>query len=386
MISRSKSDPGPAVQSLHLPWRYRLTHQPIQGLSCSTLKSLLRRSQPKVDGAHRDRLAFLTATSFLHSALEAREGRLFAEQAAATQLQAPPVFVLGHWRNGTTFLHSLLCQDHNHTFPRMFHSLLPGSFLLPRLSNVFPLIERLLSLETRPMDQVKMGLQEPWEDEFLMMGLTGLSPYARILFPRSLGREIGFHYPDIESEQEIKRWQNTFSRLLKRLTLFQNKRIVLKSPPHTGRIKILLQLYPDAKFIHIARHPYSVFPSNLKMWRTAFAWSFLQDVPLEDIVEIIFTTYIQLYERYWAEQDLIPAGNLAEVKFEDLEVKPMATLASIYECLQLPGFDDLAPRARIYLDGLRHYRKNVFELDNDLKEIIDARWAMAFDAFGYDVK
>ena len=33
------------------------------------------------------------------------------------------------------------------------------------------------------------------------------------------------------------------------------KRIVLKSPAHTARVRVLLELFPKARFVHIIRDP-----------------------------------------------------------------------------------------------------------------------------------
>ena len=41
----------------------------------------------------------------------------------------PPLFVLGHWRNGTTLLHNLLTVDQRFAFPNNYQSLFPNSFL-----------------------------------------------------------------------------------------------------------------------------------------------------------------------------------------------------------------------------------------------------------------
>ena len=44
------------------------------------------------------------------------------------------------------------------------------------------------------------------------------------------------------------------------------KRVLLKSPANTGRIKEILEVYPDACFIHIHRDPYAVYQSNVKLY------------------------------------------------------------------------------------------------------------------------
>ena len=45
----------------------------------------------------------------------------------------------------------------------------------------------------------------------------------------------------------------------------QNSRLLIKSPVHTGRVKLLLDLFPNAQFIYIHRNPYQVFKSAVHM-------------------------------------------------------------------------------------------------------------------------
>src|SRR5678816_885369 len=41
----------------------------------------------------------------------------------------PPLFVLGHWRSGTTHLHNLLAVDDRFAFPNNYQALFPHAFL-----------------------------------------------------------------------------------------------------------------------------------------------------------------------------------------------------------------------------------------------------------------
>jgi len=238
-------------------------------------------------------------------------------------------------------------------------------------------------LKTRPMDNIKFGSNEPIEDEFAMAVITGVSPYIRIMFPRSLGKDIGFLYPNEPEEKNRELWKSEFIRFLKRLTFFENKKPLLKSPPHTARINLLLEMFPDARFIHIVRHPYDMFMSNLLLWRDAISINFLQSVTAEDIIELVLSTYEQLYQCYFREKINIPEGQLVEIKFEDFEKKPMDELARIYDYLGLAGFKEMAPSAQSYLKSLGHYRKNSFSMTPDVKALIYQRWRETFDRYGY---
>ena len=54
---------------------------------------------------------------------------------------------------------------------------------------------------------------------------------------------------------------------LKMLTAQYKSQLVLKSPPHTGRLKQLAEWFPGAKFIHMSRHPYRLVPSTMRLWK-----------------------------------------------------------------------------------------------------------------------
>ncbi len=46
-----------------------------------------------------------------------------------TPIREAPVFIVGHWRTGTTLLHELLILDDRHNFPNTFECLCPHHFL-----------------------------------------------------------------------------------------------------------------------------------------------------------------------------------------------------------------------------------------------------------------
>ena len=166
-----------------------------QSFSLSMLTRILLANRFHVDWQYGDKLAYLYVTGGMHTFLNVLERRLFSERIDSTELLEPPVFLLGHWRNGTTFLHNLLCKDPNHTFPRSYQTIFSGSFLLPGLRKMTRKSGHRIPIKTRPMDNVKFGLYEPAEDDFIMTTLTGISPYIRVMFPRKLGVEAGYRYP-----------------------------------------------------------------------------------------------------------------------------------------------------------------------------------------------
>lgn len=361
--------------------RWRPVHQPIPALSLPVAGKHWVRYGTGIEKKYLGNAAYLFLSAPIQSVFNLLEFLLHRKRIERTELVAPPVFVLGHWRNGTTYLHNLLCKDPNHTCPRAYQTLIPGSFLLRRLNRFVR--NRQPVYNTRPMDNVAFSLMEPWEDEFILHALTGLSPYARVLFPKSLGPLRGYRYPDWQSAAEVRTWQQALIRLLKRLTVHERKQVVLKSPPHTGRIRELLEIFPEAKFIHIIRHPYDVFCSNLKLWRDAFRLSFLQDVTEMEVIEMVLATYEQVYERYHRDKRLIASSQLVELKYEELIADPLHQLEAIYRRLKLPGFAQSRPRMKTYLESLGHYRRNRFVLSDSFKKTLRERWRFTFEIYGY---
>lgn len=127
----------------------------------------------------------------------------------------PPVFILGHWRSGTTHLHNLLTVDERFAFPNNYQAFYPHTFLTTEALSS-RLIEPFLP-RRRPMDNIEWDMRSPQEDEFAAAA-TGLSPCLGWAFPRQrdhYDRYLTFRgVPD----HEIARWQEALVLFLKKLT------------------------------------------------------------------------------------------------------------------------------------------------------------------------
>ena len=120
----------------------------------------------------------------LMSFLSFVESLISAKKVANYQERHDPVFVIGHWRSGTTLLHELLAKDKQFTFPDTYQCFFPSVFLYPG-----PILRKLVGYmlpDTRPMDSMPMGIGRPQEDEFALCILGAPSPYRGILFSSSL--------------------------------------------------------------------------------------------------------------------------------------------------------------------------------------------------------
>ena len=158
---------------------------------------------------------------------------------------------------------------------------------------------------------------------------------------------------------------------------------MLKNPVNTARIRLLLELFPDAKFVHAVRCPYDVFASTVHLHSRILPLTTLQRIPLKPATPIILSIYEDMMRRFLEDRDCIPPGNLVEVRFEDLERDPLGELRRVYDTLGLPGFAEAEPAMRAYVDSQRAYQKNRLELSDQDRRDVSERWAFAFRAFGY---
>jgi hypothetical protein len=273
-----------------------------------------------VDRPYWARAAVLTACSLVNSVAGRAERAVFGRALARTAAP-PPVFVLGHWRSGTTHLHNLLGVDRQFAFPNFYQVLCPHAFLTTEA-----LAARLVSLllpERRLMDNVREDIHMPHEDEFALCALAPYSPYLSMVFPR---READYdRYLTFRgvSREVVEAWKATFLGFVKKLTWKYGRPLVLKSPAHTGRIPLLLELFPDARFVHIHRNPYAVFQSTRHLHEKASPAFSLQRPQWGDLDERIIRRYRVMYDAFFADRLLIPAGHYHEVGFEDLEKDPL---------------------------------------------------------------
>jgi hypothetical protein len=186
------------------------------------------------------------------------------------------------------------------------------------------------------------------------------------------------------NDGEVEQWKSALLAYLRRLSWKYKRPLVLKSPPHTARIRRLLEIFPRARFVHVHRDPYAVFSSTRKMLTVNFAMHRLQRPPLDDLDEWIIRQYRAMYDAFFEERDLIPPGQYHEVCFEELEADPVGQMERLYEALRLPAFSAARPALERYVDGLRGYRKNEFpELPAALRRRLRDAWGPCFEWWGY---
>lgn len=306
----------------------------------------------------------------------------FGRAIRETPLVAPPIFVLGHWRSGTTLLHEYLSLDPRLASPTTFQCFAPWHFLLTE--NLVTRFGGFLLPKKRPMDNMKAGWSLPQEDEFALMNLGAPTPYLRILFPNEPAP-----YPDTLNSQRfepehLEVWKQHLDWFLRAVTYKTGKRLLLKSPPHTGRVGILRAMYPDAKFIHIARDPRKLYPSTIKLWNSLDAVQSLQSTTDQArLHDFVIESLKSMYEALEADRAGLPADQILDVSYESLTKDPIAVVAKIYDQLELGEFEPVRAKLAERAEKERDYQTNKLELTAEEEAMVLGEWRSYAERYGY---
>jgi hypothetical protein len=326
-----------------------------------------------------------TLTTFFslgNSPLRWLEAALYGRRIAAQKV-LPPLFVLGHGRSGTTHLHRLLAVDSRFAYPTVSQVSHPHHFLLTdRIwSKVYTLF---LPPTTRQVDNMPWSPQVPAEDEFALCRVTLLSPILSQVFPRRADHYDRYlTFRDVPA-REIERWNAAFLWLTRKLTWVYQRPLLFKSPNHTCRIKLLLNLFPDAKFVHIHRNPYVVYQSTKRLRLVAYETVPFQRPDVANLHGRILRQYKEMYDVFFEERGLIPAGRFAEVGYEELEKDPLGQVRRVYQELGLPDFEAARPALERYVASLAGYQKNQHpDLSPDVRADVAREWHRSFDEWNY---
>jgi hypothetical protein len=352
------------------------------GVTFGDWLALLAENRFAVDPGYWLRAASITLGSLGNSVVRWREEAKYGQTIAATQVP-PPIFVLGIWRSGTTHLQNLFAVDDRFGFPNLYQVSYPHTFLCAE--EVASRFLRFFLPTKRAQDNVRLGFEVPSEDELALCVMTFCSLMMSSVFPRRATHYD--HYATFRGvpTAEVRMWQDRLLWFARKLTVKCPKPLVLKSPLHTGRIRMLLEIFPEARFVHIHRNPYEVFQSARHTLLQVLRLFALQRTRL-DIDDQTIRYYRWVVDSFCDEKVLIPQDRFHEMRFEDLERDPIGQMRRVYEALGLPEFGHVEQAMARYVDSLAGYRKNAYPpLAPELRARIGREWRRSFDCWGYPV-
>lgn len=322
---------------------------------------------------HWPRLATISFMVALNAPLRWWE-RLRHGAAIDRSVVRSPVFILGHPRSGTTYLHYVMGRDPQFASPAVFEALMPwtflsaGGFLRRMLGKVLP--------STRPMDNVKMTADAPKEEEFALACMGSASLVTGYFFP--------WHLPAIFNDAVLLRdasarrqWQRNAQYFMRKLSLkYPGRALLMKSPANTARVMELLELFPDARFIHIRRDPLTVYASSMKLYSKILPQQALGATERNALRDFVLKSYFAMQSKYEADRATIPEGRLTEIRYEDFVGNELAELEKIYGSLQLDGFDAARPHFAAEVASTKDYETNKYSLEEAEVRMVKQAWGL----------
>ena len=342
------------------------------------------------------RAAAILAISALASPLRVAEHLVYSRRVNKVVLDPPPLFILGFGRSGTTHLQNLITQDARFGYFSTYQGV-ASTFALIGHSWLKRLIEKGMASggkeQTRPMDNVKISMDSPQEEDLAVANESRMSFVHQLSFPRrsmSLLDKYVMLGTTVDgggglSPRELSRWERTYMGVVRKASLLAGgKPMLLRNTVNMARADHLLRLFPQAKFIHIVRNPYTVYPSLLHLYRTLLPLYQLDHYDWHEMERFLVEAYRQMMAKFLRDREGILRGRLAEVRYEDLERDPLGELERLYAELDLPDWRVCRPQVELYLRTLSSYRKNRFTMSQADIDRVTEHWGFAVDAWGYE--
>lgn len=359
----------------------RLAH-PLCGSDPATLVRVLRRSGGVPIG-NWPIVAAIASSVALRTPFTLAECAYSKWRLNRTPEPAAPLFLLGHWRSGTTHLYNILGKSPELGYVPPLATGLPWDMLLLARA-IRPLLERMLPKQ-RYIDRIPVNPDSPQEDEAAMANMQPTSLYHGLYFPRRFVELVnsGVFFEGCD-EKDIERWRKRFRLFVRKVSVLQGgRRLVIKNPVYTARVGELVSMWPDAQFIHIHRNPYEVYVSMRNFYVKLFAELALQPYDESEIEEVVLSVYPKMMRRLDEDAARLDEDHYIELRYDDLASSPMELVRTVTERFGLGDFDKAQPHYQRYLDSIRGYRTNQYELDDAAAARVADRWGPWIERWGY---
>lgn len=356
---------------------------PLGGASTSNIWRLLIQNKFRVHPKYWLRLMYVMTLSTICMPLRFFERLFFNRKVKKFQLEEDPIFILGHWRSGTTLMHYLFAQDKTKGLVSNIEVYAPHFFL------AFPKFTRKLIVaslpETRPMDEIKINADLPGEEEHSLGAYDKYGFFHSMIFPRNFWTYARYKSFDETKPRDLKRWKKRYDFFLKKVA-FKNKgkRMILKNPANTYRMKYLHEMYPNAKFIHLYRNPYEVYSSTIKFHNDTAEVFSLQTWDMEELKRNVLGIYKELYEKYDNKTKDIPTENIIDIQYEYFIKNPIDVMEKIYSTFKIQGFKEAKEDMIKYLESQKDYKPREYQLSNELISRVNEECNFILERFGYE--
>jgi hypothetical protein len=357
--------------------------EPLAGYSLPNIFRVLWDNNFRIHPKYTLRFLYAIVLSSITAPLRIIQKIRFQNKIKNTKIKEDPIFIIGHYRTGTTYLMTLMAHDKSKGYVSNIEAYTPLFYL------AFPKFTRWLIKSSlpavRPRDNVVMGADEPTEDEYTIGTFTPYGYYTGFIFPRNFNLYSKFLTFD-GMPKHHKKWKKAYYHMIQLLTLGHGgKQLFLKNPTTSYRIPDILEMYPNAKFIHTYRNPYKVYSSTVKFFDEVFAIYTLQTWDKDKMKQDILNNFNLLYERLERDLHLIPRDRIVHSKYEDFIENPTESLENIYKNLNIDGWDESKKDIIAYAESQKsEYKPNMHNTDDDVIQRVNEYWDKMRQDYGYE--
>ena len=310
-----------------------------------------------------------------------------------------PLFIVGNFRCGSTFLQRLLARDEKNFSSCAGWEVIFAPSLSARqfIQGIFiadtwiggPLRHLVAKLEKEiiPKDNIhKVALREPEEDEGLFIH-SFTSAFLMFISPDpEFFKEYYTFDTGVPPRKKVKNLQYYEACVRRHMRFHRKSRHYLsKSPTFSMRCMSIRRQFPDARFVYLLRNPLDVIPS-LMTWFSQ-NWSVLQ----KNDTRYPYWNFVMDFVKWWYVDSLeilnsFPEGQAMIVKYDDLVSSPLDTLTSIYSWLNLELSEDfrnhILQTQKRNAKGWKEGRYVVDDIDfSQIREV----FAPVFERFSFDL-
>lgn len=308
-----------------------------------------------------------------------------------------PVFMVGHARSGTTYLHRMMANDPRFSYVLLWEMFFPSLIEKKILRAVLRWDQRLGGRLRKRIDALderlfsksnsvhESGLFAPEEDEFLLT-TSCASGFWVVQYPQA--QDLDFYYVDDRwPEHRRRRVMRFYKECVRRQLALNGPGLthLSKAPIHCGRVESLIQTFPDARFVVPVRNPHETIPSFLKLMQ--FAWSARKrsEKDMQKSFRSFADSSFHYYQHPLDVLDAHPEVPSIIVGYSDLVTDPAGTVRRVYDTI---GIDMVPDQEKALADEKgREYRSgHAYSLEEFGLEADEIRTRLAplFERFGWE--
>jgi hypothetical protein len=312
-----------------------------------------------------------------------------------------PLFIIGNFRSGTTFLHRLLAKDHkNFTCLKTWEIYIAPSVSQRKLFRGVLIVDKwvggfitrtLHRFEQNVLDTIQLhrvGLCEPEEDEGILLYIWN-SMFIWFMFPLLENMDRYFYFDKKMPAAQKKVIMKFYKRCLQRHIYAHggDKVFLSKNPCFTPKIDTLLKYFPDAKIIYLARNPLGMFPSKMSWF--SFCWNYFNNLKepfpfKQEVIRMTKEWYLYPLERLKRE----PESRYQIIKYNDVITKPEQTVRNIYEKFGFKMSNEFERLLKHEAEKVKMFKKSrissLSQLELSKKQIVEA-YSEVYNHFGFDI-